>query len=62
MCDGNRDETQWTLHARATGQPFETSNGHTFVFSEEADARLFLRDRSDAAALIVVPIPNPDLN
>jgi hypothetical protein len=62
MCDGHRDETQWTLHARSTGQPVQTSSGHTFVFSDEADARLFLQDRPDAAALIVVPIPNPDLN
>jgi hypothetical protein len=62
MCDGYRDETQWTLHSRTTGQPVLTSSGHTFVFSEEADAQAFLQDRPDAAALEIVPIPSPELS
>jgi hypothetical protein len=61
MCDGHRDETQWTLHSRTTGQPLLTSSGHTFVFSEEADAHAFVQERLDAAALEVVPIPSPEL-
>jgi hypothetical protein len=62
MCDGARDETQWTLHARSNGQPVRTAHGHAFIFSEEADAREFLETRPDAASLLVVPIPSPDFN
>ena len=62
MCDGARDETQWTLQARSSGEPVRTADGYSLVFTEEADARRYLRDRPDAAALMIVPLPVPNLN
>ena len=62
VCDGARDETQWTLQARSSGEPVRTADGYSLVFSEEADARQFLEERLDAASLIIVPIPVPNLN
>jgi hypothetical protein len=60
MCDGYRDETEWTLQLRATGRPILTSSGHGYSFSDEADARAFLVSRPDAETLEVVPIPSPE--
>lgn len=60
MCDGARDETQWTLRTRSSNQPVRTLSGHTFIFSEEVDAQDFLQSRPDAASLQVVAVPNPD--
>jgi len=61
MCDGYRDETEWTVHSRATGRPVLTPSGHGYIFSDEADARAFLSARSDSATLEVVPISSPEL-
>ncbi|HLZ10140.1 MAG TPA: hypothetical protein VKT80_16235 [Chloroflexota bacterium] len=60
MCDGYRDDAEWTLYVRETGCPVLTPSGHSFVFSDEADARAFLDERADSDRLDVAPIPGPE--
>ena len=60
MCDGYRDDTEWTIQLRASGRLILTPSGHSYSFSDEADARAFLVGRPDAETLEVAPIPSPE--
>lgn len=60
MCDGHSDETMWTLRSRQTGRPILTSSGHSYLFSEEAEALEFARTLREAPDLDVIPSPLPE--
>ncbi len=58
MCDSAEGNWVWTVRRRATGQPVQTSEGYTYYFSEEVEAR-GLMERVGETDLELVQVREP---